>query len=509
MSDNNSSRIAKNTLFLYFRMACVMLVTLYTSRVVLDNLGINDFGVYQTVGGIVGLLSFINSALSTGTSRFLTYELGTGNIDKLKRTFSTLLIVHIFLAAVLVLIGDPAGTWFIINELTISEKQLEAVLWVYQLSLMTGVMSITQVPYNAVIIAHEQFKIFAYLSVLETFLKLLVAYLIIVIPGDKLVNYAVMICAVQIIVMSVYRWYCVKSYTESKFKSSLFDKVILRDVLGFSGWSMFAASSIALQNHGTIILLNNFFSPAIVTSRTIAVQVTTAVQRLIQNFQTAANPQIVKRYAAGDFEGSKRLLLKSAKGSYYLMLMMSLPVILLAHPLLQFWLGKVPEYAAEFLQWSMVQCLFCIFDTTFYYALYAKGQLRENALISPIIGFFIVPIEYMMFNMGYSPMIVAYLMVVVYAILGLIVKPILIHRIVNYSYSDIRNVFYKCGIVTLCAVPVPIYTSQYIDIYSISGFIFVCIISTICVLISSAYLGLNQDERKMIKEMMLKKLRKC
>ena len=500
MPDISSNKtIAKNTLFLYFRMMVTMAITLYTSRVVLKILGIDDYGIYQAVGGIVGFLSFLNNALGTGTSRFITFGLGEGDKDKLKKIFSTTLTVHICLAVFIVVLAETIGLWFLYNKLVIPDTRFEASLVVYHLSIVTAFFSLTQVPYGACIIAHEKMSVYAYVSIVDAVLKLLIVYLLDICDIDKLKFYALLLCLIQIGEIVFYRVYCIKRFEESKFKL-LIDKPIFKEIASFSGWSLFAGGSIALNNQGILMLLNMFFSPAIVTARSISLQVNNAVNQFVTNFQTAANPQIVKLYAAKDYEGSKRLLLQTTKFSYYLMLLLCLPVCLCAQQLLDIWLEEVPEYAVVFLQIIVVQSLFCVFDTSFYRALYAKGRLKENALISPTISFLTFPIVYVLFKNDFSPVALSWASLISYAVLGLIVKPLLVIKIVN-------SVFVPCLKVTTVALPGPIVFWLYFSIDNVLIYIF--LMTILCILsigVATWFLGTDAAMREKVIGFIRKKI---
>ena len=493
---NSNKTIAKNTLFLYFRMMFTMLVSLYTSRIILQVLGVEDFGIYQVVGGVVGMLSFLNTALSNGSSRFLTFELGTGNFDKLRRTFSTTLTVHIIIAVLILILAETVGLWFVCNKLVIPAERMDAALWTYHLSVITAMITITQVPYSASIISHEKMNIYAYMSIIEVLAKLGVVYMLQLGSMDKLKLYAILICLIQISLALFYRFYCISKFKETHYKFT-FDKGIFKSVAGFSGWSLFAGVSIVLNGQGTTIITNMFFGPAVVTARAIALQVNMAANQLVNNFRTAANPQIVKKYAANDFAGSKKLLLDSTKYSFYLMFILGLPVILLAEPLLRLWLGQVPEYSVIFLQLVIVQSLFSVFDTSFYTALYAKGRLKENALISPTIGFVQFPIIYVLFKLGYSPVALSYIGIISAALLALVIKPILICKIVDYNFRDIISVFLPCLKVCVCALPLPI-LSRYLLPHNLACFFLVCLISAFSVIIAVFYLGIDLKLRRRI-----------
>ena len=503
---SNNKTIAKNTLFLYFRMMFTMVISLFTSRIILQKLGVDDYGIYQAVGGVVGFLSFINGALSTGSSRFLTYALGEGNVEKLKRTFSTTLNIHILIAILIVIVAETVGLWFLYNKMVIAPDRLSAAVYTYHLSILTAVFTLTQVPYNATIVAHEKMSIYAYMSIFEVSAKLLICYLLTIGGFDRLMMYATLLLGVQVGVMGFYRFYCTRHFEEARYSFS-FDKKIFKEIAGFSGWSMFANASIALNSQGVLILLNMFFTPAVVAARAISLQVNMAANQFVSNFRQAANPQIVKKYAAGDYEGSKHLLLESTKYSYYLMYLIALPVCLLAYPLLKLWLGVVPNYTVPFLQLVIVQSLFQVFDTSFYTALYAKGRLRENALTSPTLGFMIFPITYILFKLGYSPLVLSWTSLVVYAILGIIVKPWLIIKIVDYKCSEIWSVYRSCIVVTLVSLPVPITIYRLLDTSELLNFIIVGFVCLLSIGITVFFFGIDIAMRKKVVDAVMKKIK--
>ena len=498
--NSNNKTIAKNTIYLYFRMMFTMLVSLYTSRVVLKVLGVEDFGTYQAVGGIVIMLSFVNSALSNGTSRFLTYELGTGDYEKLRKTFSSLLSLHIIIAIITVLVAETIGLWFVMNKLVIPDGRMEAALFVYHMSVLTSVITITQVPYNATIISHEKMGVYAYLSIFEVVTKLLIVYVLILFGWDKLKLYALLLALLQIATALYYRHYCVKNFSETR-NSFILDKSIVKEVLGYSIWNLISSISIPLKNQGLIILINMFFSPAVVTARALANQVNMAANQFIQNFRTAANPQIVKRLASGNIQGSKALLLSSTKYSYFMMLALCLPICLLTEPLLKLWLGDIPEYTVIFLQLTIITSLFQVFDNSFYTALYAVGRIKENALISPMLGILTFPITYFLFKLGHSPIIVAWILLIMYVLLGVIVKPILIVKYASYKWREITDVFIVCFKVTLLSSIFPMIFYFYkeklfeSDITSNIILLFICLLSTT---VAIWYIGLEPQIKSKI-----------
>lgn len=504
----SNKTIAKNTIFLYFRMMFTMAISLYTSRVILQKLGVQDYGIYQAVGGIVGFLSFINGALSTGSSRFLTFALGEGDKKKLRRTFSTTLIVHIVLAVFIAIVAELGGLWFIEHKMVIPSDRIDAAIFTFHLSIVTALLTLTQVPYNACIIAHERMSIFAYISIVEVSLKLIIVYLLTIWSFDRLMLYASLLFVVQAGLMVFYRYYCSRNFVESRFKL-IFDRSIFKEIASFSGWSLFSNASIALNSQGILLLLNMFFSPAVVAARAISIQVNMAANQFVSNFRTAVNPQIVKKYASKDYEGSKHLLLSSTKYSYYLMLILALPIYFSADQLLHIWLGVVPEYTTIFLQIIIIQSLFQVFDTSFYTALYAKGQLRENAILSPLFGFISFPIVYFLFKAGFSPVTLSLANLVSYAILGVIVKPILVINIVNYNRSDIFNVFFICAKVSIIAIIIPLIV--YFKIENITTnmwiqFILLVILSVSSVIMSIWTFGLDSETKIKVLSLIKKKI---
>ena len=435
--------------------------------------------------------------MGVGSSRFITYGLGKGDPVALKNIFATTFTIHVILAILIVAVAETAGLWFFHNKMVISPDRLYAAEWVFHLSILTAFFSLTQVPFNACIIAHEKLTVFAYVSMAESLCNLLIVYVLLIGQTDKLILYAVLHFILQISVLCFYRIYGTRHFPEVRIRLRI-DKDISREIMGFSGWSLFASSSIALNSNGILILLNMFFPSAVVAARSISVQVNMAATQFMTNFQTAALPQIVKSYAAKDYNGSRHLLLETAKFSYFLMLLLSIPIYFSAEELLTLWLGEVPPYTVVFLQLISIQSLFQVFDTTFYYALYAKGQLRENALISPTTGFISFPIVYLLFKAGFPPVTLSWASIIMYAMLGVVIKPILIIRLVNYKWHDVLSVFIPCLKVTLASLPLPLLTD-----YSLKNgqlplwqrFTVIVAGCMISVVVSCWYLGLSPEMR--------------
>ena len=503
--NSNNKRIAKNTLFLYFRMMLTMVISLYTSRVVLNVLGVDDYGTYQTVGGIVAMLTFVNNALSIGSSRFLTFELGIGNLEKLKETFSTVLSVHILLAILLAIIAETAGLWYVHHKLVVTTERLDAAIFAYHMSVLTSIVTITQVPYDSSIVSHERMGIYAYVSIVDASLKLIIVYLLSIGDFDKLKLYAVLLFIVSTGIAFFYRGYCVKNFSECHY-SFVLKRSIFKSVLSYSGWNLLSSTTLALCNYGVVVLINAFFSPAAVTAKALAGQVNMAANSFVGNFRTAVNPQIVKRYAANNQEESQNLLLESTKISYFLMLMLCMPIFLLAEPLLQLWLGIVPEYAVAFLQLAILTSLVDVFSVSFYTALYAKGQIRENAIISFFVllgGFGFI---YMLFVLGFSPISSAVVMLGAMSVISFVVKPVLLIKIVGYPLKPIINVYIVCFRVTLLATPIPLVT--FVTLQSsneILKFVATVVLSILSVCLATWFAGFNANIKNVVKQTILKK----
>lgn len=485
-------------------MMFTMSVTLYTSRVILNTLGINDYGIYQSVGGVVGLLSFLNNVFANGSSRFLTFELGKNNIDKLQSTFSTIFVIHFFIALIIAFSTEILGIWFIHNKLVIDAARTDAALMVLHFSVITSIFSIIQAPYSALIIAYERMNIYAYMSIVEVSLKLLIVYLISMTGWDRLILYSILLCLCQICIVSFYRIYCSLQFKDAKF-IFVFDRNVFKNVSNFSFWSLFSNIAIALANQGITILTNMFFSSSIVVARTLSIQVSMSAMQFVTNFRTAVNPQIVKKYAHQDYEGSRKLLLESTKYSFFLMYLLGLPILLLAGPLLQIWLDVVPDYSIPFLQIIVVQSLFSVFDASLYTALYAKGDLKLNAMISPIIMALQFPVVYILFKNDFSPLALSWSGLVVAFILGCVAKPLIVHKVANYPYKEIFHVFKKCALVVICSAPFITYISFIIKgmLGLVGHFIITIMVSSIIIIITVYVLGLDNNTRNKINKYIL------
>ena len=466
-------------------MILVMGVSLFTQRVVLDKLGAIDYGIYGSVAGTVAMLGFLNGTLSTGTSRFLTYEIGRGNFERLRKTFSTAFYSHLILAVVVSVLLLSCGAWFVQNKLIIPEDRLIAAVWVLVISVFTTFVSITQVPYTSVIIARENMSIYAYVGLFEAFAKLVIAYMISISHCDRLIYYAVLLAVVQIVVALIYRYYCVRKYPESHLTKH-FDKPILKEVLEFSSWSLIANISNVLGTQGLTVVMNMFFSPALIAAHAIGNQISSAISQFRSNFSTAVNPQIIKLYSLEQYTESRKLNLETSVYIFDLMLLLCLPIIVLMEPILNLWLVDVPEYAVIFSQYTLIYQLTGVYNTTLYVPMTASGRLKENSFASVFVTIFGVVGLYFMFKAGWDVMWVQYMALFQSVIYAFIVKPAILCKCVpDYTWNAIMNCTWQMIKVALVPIAISTVIYRYFTPDSISKMIIEAIVIMLAVCVSS------------------------
>lgn len=500
MSDStaNNKRIAKNTLLLYGRMLLIMAVTLYTSRVVLNALGVEDYGIYNVVGGIVTMFTFLYGALVTSTQRYLNFELGRGNEEQLKRVFTASNYMLGIIAIILVIISETVGLWFFYNKMVIPDSRMTAAMWVYQLSIVTMVIQIMSAPYNSVIIAHEKMDVFAVISIIEVILKLAVVYVLLFWAGDKLILYAVLIVLVQLLIRFIYTVYCKRHYEEAKMVKGV-DKALMIEMGKFAGWNMWGGLASTLFGTGLNLLLNVFFGPIVNAARAVAVQVETAIAQLSNNFLTAVNPQITKLYAQDKLREMHQLVFRSSKFSCYLLLIISLPIMLETDMILTLWLKTVPDYTAEFIQVLLSITIIDAMARPLMVAAMATGDVKKYQTIIGGILILIVPIAYIVLKMGGNPTSV-YIVHLSVAIVAFVVRLFIIRPLIDLSIIKyISVVIAPCIIVSVISFILSILVRELLPTTLLFQ-IFVCVLSIIIVAITSYSLGLTKGERVFINE---------
>ena len=469
-SDNNK-RIAKNTLLLYLRMLFMMVVSLYTSRVILNALGVEDFGIYNVVGGVVAMFTVISGSLSAAISRFITYELGKGDQSKLNRIFSASVTIQLLLSLIIVVLIESVGVWFL-NAKMIS------------------------VPYNAAIIAHEKMSAFAYISILEAVGKLAIAFLIMWSPIDKLIFYAVLMCLVAIMVRFAYGHYCTKHFEECNYHFH-WDKELLKNMFGFAGWNFIGASSAVLRDAGGNIVLNMFFGPSVNAARGIANQVNNAITGFVQNFMTALNPQITKSYASGDREYMMTLIFQGARLSFYMLLLLSLPVLINTHYILVIWLKLVPEHAVLFVQLILIFAMCESISNPLVTAMLATGKIRNYQIIVGGLQMLNLPISYVCLKLGCIPESVLIVAIVI-SQSCLVARLYMLRSMIGLSSVQyMKKVYFNIIVVALLAIAVPGLLSKYLE-ESLLSFVILSFAAIVCTIIVEFYVGCNGKEREFV-----------
>ena len=404
---SNNKRIAKNTIMLYIRMFISMVVGLYTSRVVLATLGVEDYGIYGVVGGVVAMMGFLNASMSGATSRFLTFELGRGDKDRLAKTFSSALIVHIGIAIVVLILAETVGLWFLSSKLNIPAERMQAAHWVYQLSILSAMFGITQVPYNAAIIAHEKMDVYAYVEILNVSLKLLIVYLLCIGNFDKLILYASLMLAVSILIMMVYRIYAIRQFPEAHFHW-IWDKTYLRPLLSFSGWDLYGNACVIARQQGTNFLINIFYGVVYNAASGIATTVQGTISGLAFNIILAFRPQIIKQYAKGNVEDMSKLVGNAVCFTTILFGCMSIPLILETHYIMKAWLGVIPEKSEIFCQILLIASFLGLLNNIWNTCIHATGKIKEISIFSGTFFLISLPIIYVVFQFK-APVESAYL----------------------------------------------------------------------------------------------------
>lgn len=497
MSDNsaNSKRIAKNALALYFRMFLTMAVGLFTSRVILDSLGVEDFGIYNLVGGFVAMFNIVRAGLLAATQRFITYDLGKGDKQELNRTFSTCVIIFLSLAILIVVLAELPGIWFVNNKLAIPEARLGAAHWVFQLSLITLIINLVSYPYNALIVAHEHMKAFAYISIFEAFAKLAVAYALYISSFDKLILYAILLCLIQVIVRMMYNGYCRKHFEESKVSWTV-DWSKIKQIYSFTGWELFGSIAVMGYTQGLNVLLGMFFTPVVNAARGVAVQVQSVIVSFVSSFQTALNPQITKSFAKGDTSYNHKLLFTSSRFSFYLLFLIALPVILEAEELLDLWLVEVPEYTVTFFRLIILTTMIDAISNPIITAVEATGKIKIYQIVVGSILLMILPVAYVVLRLGGAPYSV-FMVHVVMSSIAFIARLIMGSKQVGFKKSIfMREVLLPISMVIIASIIVP----TLLHFNMCQGIVRLLVVGCVSVITTGAsvfVIGLHASERQM------------
>ena len=500
----NNKRIAKNTIFLYFRQFLILAITLYTSRVILKTLGVEDYGIYNVVGGVVAMMGMLNASMSVATQRFITYELGKGNLERLKLTFSSSFILYLILGVIFVLCAETIGVWFLNTQLVIPDERMVAANWVFQLSIIASINSLLVNPYNACIIAHEHMNVYAYVSILEVVLKLLVAFSLPLLPFDRLIVYGVLILISQLIITMVYRIYCIRHFEECHV-SFHNDKKLFLKILSFSGWNLFGSVATLLKTQGLNIIINMFFSPVVNASRGIAVQINNAVSQFFSNFYTAFRPQITKYYAQGDLENMIRLVNKSTLYSYYLIFLISFPILLETPMLIDVWLGQTPQYAVEFARLIILISVVDSLSHPLMTTVQATGKIKYYQMTVGLILMLNVPFSYFGLKLGGSPTLVFEISLFLSCVC-VIIRLAFVRKLINFPVKKyIVSVYGKGLLVSFIAGVLPTIIHIYLNTTMWSS-ILVVFSSVILTIVTIYFVGISAKERDIVNGIVVKTL---
>lgn len=501
ITSQSNQRIAKNTLILYFRMFLIMGVSLYTSRVILNTLGVTDYGVYNVVGGVITMFTFMNGAMASATQRYLNFDIGKKNFERLAVVFRTSMQIHALIALIVLVLGETIGLWFVSTQLVIPPERVTAAMWVYQFSIITSLVSIVSIPYNADIIAHEKMSAFAYISILDVVLKLLIVYALVVISYDKLIVYGFLYLCVQVLERFVYSIYCSRHFQEVNFSFKI-DKPLFKEMASFAGWSLWGNIAAILFTQGINILLNVFFGPAVNAARGIVVQVQGALQGFVANIQLAMNPQITKSYATNDLHRMHHLMFASSKFCFYLLFLVILPLSIEADIVLKTWLGIVPEHTVWFLRLIMFIMLTETLANPYVIANQATGKVKKYQAVCGGLLLCIVPVAYIVLKLGGNPESVF----IVHGCIAIITQYARVYMMRNLINVPLRTYFQKvllpaCTVALVSPIlPLLLFFNTSVSWHS---FITVCLLSVMCVSLCAYYLGMRENERNLVSKKIL------
>ncbi len=492
----SSKRVAKNTLILYGRMILILLISLYTSRVVLNTLGVEDFGVYEVVGGVVAMFSILSSSLSTAISRFVTFSLGKKDHEESRRVYSTAVIIQILLAIIIAILIEIIGVWYLYNKMNLPEGRMDAAFWVLQCSIATFGLGLFNVPFEAEIVAHEDMKVFAYFSIFDAVIALLIVLLIRILPADKLILYASFNLLASLLMRAMYVFYCKRHYQECHFTRKL-DKHLLKELGAFTGWHLLGESAWIVNSQGVTLLVNFFFGVAMNTARGLATRVFGLVNKFSLNFMTALSPQITKTYAEGDLKSMHSLIFRGTKLSYYLMLLMAIPVLAETPIILRLWLKTVPDHAVMFARLSVISALIIVLGTPLVKAQLATGNLKKYQIIISACTIGVFPLTWIAFKLGLPVEWSYHIFNLVYFIV-LFVRIYLVKDLIDLPWKKfLTDVYLRVFVVSLVAAVLP-FVLIWLQPASIWRLIEVLVLSTLSVCAAAYTIGLNKEERGLV-----------
>ena len=501
--ENRGQRIAKNTLMLYVRMLALLLVGLYTSRVVLASLGETDFGIYNVVGGVVAMFSIISGSLNSAISRFITFEMGKGANAELNKVYSTAVTIQLILALVVIILAEPIGLWFIDNKMTIDPSRIPAARMVLHLSLLSFAINLMSVPQMASITAHEKMSAYAWIGILDGLMRLGVAFMIVHSPIDRLVYYALLMTLTVLIVRVCYGVYCRRHFRECRYKP-VYDKILVKEMFSFAGWNFVGTTAGVLRDHGGNILVNLFYSPVVNAARGVALQLNNAIQGFVTNFMVAVNPQITKSYAAGEHDYMFSLVRKSSRMSYYLLFVLALPVIFNVDYLLGLWLKDVPGHSPLFVVLFLVLALSESFSNPIITAMLSTGNIRNYQLIVGGVLLMNLPISYAFLRAGAMPEVTV-MVAIALSQICLFIRVYMLHKATGFPMGRFLKRVYVSALlkVTPIALILPV-ALKFIALEGFVGFLISFVVTFVSAVMAVAFVGLDKGERSQVYAMFSK-----
>ena len=501
---SSTRRIAKNTLMLYFRQILIMLVSLYTVRIVLNILGVEDYGIYNVVAGVVTMFSFLSGAMATASQRYFAFEMGKGNEDGLQKIFSVTMTIYVLLALIIALLAETVGLWFVNTKLVIPTERMVAVRWIYQFAILSFMVTLLTTPYMASIIVHENMNVYAYVSIVEAALKLGIVFLLQALPYDKLIVYGGLLLIVACINTGLYKGYCKKHYSECRFYL-VWDKILFKEMVSYSGWNLFGASVGVVKNQIINVLLNIFFGPLVNAARGISSQVNSAVVSFSQNFSTAMRPQIIKNYASENYKETIQLVFRGCKGTFFLMYLFSLPLMIEMPYVLKLWLKEPPEMAVLFTRLALLDALIDSISYPIMTLAQATGRIRLYQGIVGGIQLLNLPISFYALFLGaqaYSVMVIA----VIVTIITFFVRLLILKRLIYFPMKlFLRRVVWSVLIIALLSSVLPIVINRYLKV-GFARLVLISVFSCISVGILVFFLALSSNDRKLMIIELRKKL---
>lgn len=495
MEDNNK-RIVKNTIFLYVRMLVIMALGFFTTRVVLEKLGVSDYGIYNVIGGFVALFTLLNNILQSATRRFMSISIGRGIKEEMNETFSTSFVMHLVIGLLVVLLLETIGIWMVNSQLNIEPERMPAANWVYHISVFSVFLSITQTPFTSAVTAHERFGIYAYMSIFDVVGKLAILYLLVVIDGDKLVIYALLLAIVNMMSLMIYRVYCVRSFEECEFSLKV-NKTLFKEMIAFSGWDSLGNISAIINVHGVTILLNIFLGTTINAARGVANTVNSTISQFVSGFITAAEPQLAKYYAVNDMVRFEKLIFNISQFTLFMLSIIAVPVLMEMEYVLQLWLDTVPDYTSVFIKITVLACFIQYSNYMVAKGIVAIGKVKLVTLFTVPFYYLLLPLVYLVLQLEFSP-IAVYIVGVIPSIAGFIMNLRILSKYTPFHAKQYFIQVFAKSVLLICLASIPPYLLRMVMEEGGVRFFSVCTLSVLTTALVVYQFGLNKATKEMV-----------